>query len=73
MIDECGRRAAQQRPGGVRDDLLHRCAVLGAEVPLEVDRGLAEGNLEYKSRLETEAQPVAVGEILSFIQNRIRR
>ncbi|YCH20515.1 proline--tRNA ligase [Pseudomonas sp. D1-3] len=37
------------------------------------DRGLAEGNLEYKSRLETEAQPVAVGEILSFIQNRIRR
>ena len=37
------------------------------------DRGLAEGNLEYKSRLETEAQPVAVDEILSFIQNRIRR
>jgi prolyl-tRNA synthetase len=37
------------------------------------DRGLADGNLEYKSRLETEAQPVAVGEILSFIQNRIRR
>lgn len=37
------------------------------------DRGLAEGNLEYKSRVETEAQPVAVADVLSFIQNRIRR
>jgi prolyl-tRNA synthetase len=37
------------------------------------DRGLAEGNLEYKSRQETEAQVVAVAEILSFIHARIRR
>jgi prolyl-tRNA synthetase len=37
------------------------------------DRGLAEGNLEYKSRQETEAQAVPVAEILSFIQARISR
>ncbi|SER15873.1 prolyl-tRNA synthetase [Pseudomonas cuatrocienegasensis] len=37
------------------------------------DRGLADGNLEYKSRLETEAQVVPVAEILSFIQARISR
>jgi prolyl-tRNA synthetase len=35
------------------------------------DRGLAEGNLEYKSRKETEAQAVPVADILSFIQARI--
>lgn len=37
------------------------------------DRGLADGNLEYKSRQETEAQVVAVADILPFIQARIRR
>ncbi|MBU0806342.1 MAG: proline--tRNA ligase [Gammaproteobacteria bacterium] len=35
------------------------------------DRGLAEGNLEYKSRKETEAQAVPVADILSVIQARI--
>lgn len=35
------------------------------------DRGLAEGNLEYKSRQETEAQAVPVADILSYIQARI--
>ncbi len=37
------------------------------------DRGLAEGNLEYKSRAETEAQAVPLAEILPFLQARIRR
>jgi prolyl-tRNA synthetase len=37
------------------------------------DRGLADGNLEYKSRQETEAQVVAVADIMPFIQARIRR
>ncbi|MEO9333562.1 proline--tRNA ligase [Ectopseudomonas guguanensis] len=37
------------------------------------DRGLAEGNLEYKSRAETEAQAVPLAEILSFLQARISR
>ncbi|MGE8497585.1 MAG: proline--tRNA ligase [Pseudomonas sp.] len=37
------------------------------------DRGLADGNLEYKSRQETEAQAVAAADILPFIQARIRR
>ncbi|WP_137886608.1 proline--tRNA ligase [Pseudomonas sp. 2FE] len=37
------------------------------------ERGLAEGNLEYKNRSETEAQAVPVAETLSFIQARIRR
>lgn len=37
------------------------------------DRGLAEGNLEYKSRQETEAQAVPVADVLSFIQARISR
>ncbi|UYP29410.1 proline--tRNA ligase [Pseudomonas sp. Z8(2022)] len=37
------------------------------------DRGLAEGNLEYKSRAETEAQAVPLTEILSFLQARIKR
>jgi prolyl-tRNA synthetase len=37
------------------------------------DRGLAEGNLEYKSRQETEAQAVPVADILSYIQARISR
>lgn len=37
------------------------------------DRGLAEGNLEYKSRAETEPQPVALADILPFLQARISR
>ena len=37
------------------------------------DRGLAEGNLEYKSRAETEPQAVPLAEILSFLQARISR
>ncbi len=37
------------------------------------DRGLAEGNLEYKSRTEGEAQAIAVADVLSFIQARVRR
>jgi len=37
------------------------------------DRGLAEGNLEYKSRAETDPQAVPLAEILSFLQARIRR
>ncbi|UFQ98748.1 proline--tRNA ligase [Pseudomonas wenzhouensis] len=37
------------------------------------DRGLAEGNLEYKSRAETDAQAVPLAEILPFLQARIRR
>ncbi len=37
------------------------------------ERGLAEGNLEYKSRTETEAQAIPVSETLSYLQARIRR
>lgn len=37
------------------------------------DRGLAEGNLEYKSRAETEPQSVALADILPFLQARISR
>jgi len=37
------------------------------------DRGLAEGNLEYKSRAETDAQAVPLAEIMSFLQARISR
>ena len=37
------------------------------------DRGLAEGNLEYKSRAETDPQAVPLAEILPFLQARIRR
>ena len=37
------------------------------------DRGLAEGNLEYKSRTEDAAQALPVDEVLSFIQARVRR
>jgi prolyl-tRNA synthetase len=35
------------------------------------DRGLAEGNLEYKSRLDTEAHAVPVADILSYLQAHI--
>ncbi|PKQ42402.1 proline--tRNA ligase [Pseudomonas sp. YY-1] len=37
------------------------------------DRGLTEGNLEYKSRAETDAQAVPLADILSFLQARISR
>ena len=37
------------------------------------DRGLAEGNLEYKSRTEPEAQALPVADVLSFIKGRIKR
>ncbi len=37
------------------------------------DRGLAEGNLEYKYRKDSEAQALPVAEVLSFLQARIRR
>ncbi|VXB58751.1 prolyl-tRNA synthetase [Pseudomonas sp. 8AS] len=37
------------------------------------DRGLAEGNLEYKHRRDSEAQAVPAGEILSFINGRTGR
>ncbi|WP_210014252.1 proline--tRNA ligase [Pseudomonas palmensis] len=37
------------------------------------DRSLAEGNLEYKYRKDSEAQALPVAEVLSFLQARIRR
>jgi prolyl-tRNA synthetase len=37
------------------------------------DRGLAEGNLEYKSRTEPEAQALPVSDVLSFIKGRLNR
>ena len=37
------------------------------------DRGLADGNLEYKSRRDTDAQAVPLADIMSFIQARISR
>ena len=37
------------------------------------DRGLAEGNLEYKSRTEAEAQALPVADVLAFLQARISR
>jgi prolyl-tRNA synthetase len=36
------------------------------------DRGLAEGNLEYKSRRETEPQALPAADVLAFLQARIR-
>ena len=37
------------------------------------DRGLAEGNLEYKGRTDSEPQALAVTDVLAFIQARVRR
>ncbi|MDH4562184.1 proline--tRNA ligase [Pseudomonas sp. BN411] len=37
------------------------------------ERGLAEGNLEYKNRREADNQAVAVTEVLSFITARVNR
>ncbi|MDT4788550.1 proline--tRNA ligase [Metapseudomonas sp. CR1201] len=37
------------------------------------ERGLAEGNLEYKSRRESDSQAVPVAELLSFITARVKR
>ncbi|QEY64512.1 proline--tRNA ligase [Metapseudomonas lalkuanensis] len=37
------------------------------------ERGLAEGNLEYKNRRETDNQAVALTEVLSFITARVNR
>lgn len=37
------------------------------------DRGLADGNLEYKHRTEQDAQPLPLNEVLSFLQARVRR
>ena len=37
------------------------------------DRGLAEGNLEYKHRTEQDAQPLPLNEVLTFLQARVRR
>jgi prolyl-tRNA synthetase len=37
------------------------------------ERGLAEGNLEYKSRVQTDAHSVPLNDILSFLTSRIQR
>jgi prolyl-tRNA synthetase len=37
------------------------------------ERGLAEGNLEYKHRRDSESQPLPAAEVLSFLANRIPR
>ncbi|WP_028627583.1 proline--tRNA ligase [Metapseudomonas resinovorans] len=37
------------------------------------ERGLAEGNLEYKNRREADSQAVPVAEVLSFITARVNR
>ncbi|WP_271408842.1 proline--tRNA ligase [Pseudomonas sp. Q1-7] len=37
------------------------------------ERGLAEGNLEYKNRREADSQNVPVAEVLSFISARVNR
>ncbi|MDO9322780.1 MAG: proline--tRNA ligase [Pseudomonas sp.] len=36
------------------------------------DRGLADGNLEYKSRRETDPQAIPAADVLAFLQARIR-
>ena len=59
-----------QRPGAMFADweligVPHR-VVIG-------DRGLKEGNLEYQGRRDTEATPVPVAEILSFIKGKIQQ
>ena len=35
------------------------------------ERGLAEGNLEYKGRRETDAQAIPAADVLAFLRNRI--
>ena len=37
------------------------------------ERGLADGNLEYKNRREAEPQALPVADVLAFIQARVRR
>jgi prolyl-tRNA synthetase len=37
------------------------------------ERGLAEGNFEYKHRRDSESQPLPAAEALSFLANRIPR
>ncbi|MDG9924954.1 MULTISPECIES: proline--tRNA ligase [unclassified Pseudomonas] len=37
------------------------------------ERGLAEGNLEYKHRRDSESQPLPAAEVLSFLATRIPR
>ncbi|MES2819367.1 MAG: proline--tRNA ligase [Pseudomonadota bacterium] len=37
------------------------------------ERGLADGNLEYKHRREADAQALAVTDVLAFIQARVQR
>jgi prolyl-tRNA synthetase len=37
------------------------------------ERGLAEGNLEYKHRRDSDSQPLPAAEVLSFLANRIPR
>ncbi|MFJ2681789.1 His/Gly/Thr/Pro-type tRNA ligase C-terminal domain-containing protein, partial [Pseudomonas sivasensis] len=37
------------------------------------DRGLADGNMEYKSRTEAESLTLPVADVLSFLLARIRR
>ena len=58
------------RPGAMFNDM----ELIGIPHRIVVsDRGLADGNLEYKSRTEAEAQPLPVADVLSFLQARIRR
>ncbi|MNY42767.1 Proline--tRNA ligase [compost metagenome] len=37
------------------------------------ERGLTDGNLEYKNRREADSQAVPVAEVLSFITARVNR
>ncbi|MBC7787245.1 MAG: proline--tRNA ligase [Methylophilaceae bacterium] len=37
------------------------------------ERGLAEGNVEYKGRIDTSAQNIHLNEVLTFLQNKISK
>jgi prolyl-tRNA synthetase len=37
------------------------------------DRGLKGGTLEYKGRRDTDNQDIAIGDMLDFIQNNIKK
>jgi prolyl-tRNA synthetase len=36
------------------------------------ERGLKEGNLEYQGRRDTEAQAIALAEMVGFIEGKLR-
>ena len=69
-MSTCCWTTAASRPGVMFADL----ELIGIPHRITVgERGLKDGNVEYQSRRETQATPVALADIVALVRDKLER